>query len=103
MRRSRPFTVIFELNDRAPQPAVIWSDRSNVFQICGCGMAPATQVGPRHTTSVAPRYGKEWQSRTTFVAEPGSAPIASGAALRVDQINGELSGMSEGVDYAPGI
>jgi hypothetical protein len=66
-------------------------------------MALTTQVGPGYTTSIAPRRAKERQCRTAVLTKPGAAPAASGAALRIDQINGEFSSMSEGVDDALGI
>src|SRR5215210_8067304 len=65
-------------------------------------MASAAQVGSRHTTTIAPRCGKEWQSRATRVAAPVSAAIAPSAALRIDQIDGEFRSLSKGVDDAPG-
>jgi hypothetical protein len=66
-------------------------------------MALTTQVGPGYSTSIAPRRAKERQCRTAVLTKPGAAPAASGAALRIDQINGEFSSMSEGVDDALGI
>ena len=102
MLRSRPLPVILELNDSAAQPAVKRSNRTDLFQIFGCRMALAAQVGTRHTTSVTPRYGEEWQRRITVITKPRAAPFASGTALRIDEINGEFSSLSEGVDDAPG-
>lgn len=101
VRCSRPLPVVLVLNDSAAQPAVERSDRSDLFQIFGCRMALAAQVGTRHTTSGTPRCSEEWQRRTTVVTKPRTAPFAASTALRIDEINGEFSSVSEGVDDAP--
>jgi len=103
MRLPRPLPVILELNDSAAQPAVKRSNRPHLIQISGGRIALTTQVGPRYATAIAPRRAKERQSRSAVLTKPGAAAAASGAALRIDQINGDISSMSEGVDDALGI
>jgi hypothetical protein len=42
------------------------------------------------------------QRRTAVGAQPGTAPTASRASLRIDEINSKFGSVAEGVDDSPG-
>src|SRR5262245_29871706 len=82
-----PLSIVFELQNRFPEPSVERPKRSDPIHVAWSRFALALEFTGRHAATLTPGRRKWYECRLADGADPVAATAATGAPLGVDEID----------------